>query len=516
MVGSLLQTPKLDAGTMSYAALERHQSRLSHLEHLEAIAAWDEATMMSEGGGDARAEALATLRGIIHDEAVKSEVGEWIAAAEARAGELDAWQRANVREIRRAWVRATALPSALVEATSRAESKSEQAWRKLRSDNDWNSFAPLLAEVIGKKRETATALAERLDLEPYDALLDGFEPGAKSAEIALLFARLGEFLPPFIARVVEKQKREALVRPAGPFPIDEQRRLGVELMRRLGFDFRRGRLDVSHHPFCGGVPEDVRITTRYDAADFAKAMMGVLHETGHAKYEQNLPLPWLGQAVGRARSMGVHESQSLFLEMQVSRSREFASFVAPFLAEAFPDSLRRSPGAFEPENLHVLATRVQPSFIRVDADEVTYPCHIILRFEIESALVRGELAVRDVPEAWDERMQRLLGISTRNNFRDGCMQDVHWPAGLVGYFPTYTLGALLAAQLFESAARDLPELGAALARGDLEPLDAWLRENVWSQGSLFETDELVRRATGRPLDTAAFERHLERRYLGAA
>ncbi len=479
---------------MSYAALERHQKRLSQLEHLEAIAAWDEATMMSDGGGDARGEALATLRGIIHDESVKPEVEGWIASAEATSGSLDAWQSANLREIKRAWVRATALPSALVEATSRAESKSEQAWRKLRSENDWASFEPLLAEVIEKKREA----------------------GAKSAAIATLFARLGEFLPPFIARVVEKQKRERVVRPEGPFPIENQRALGVELMRRLGFDFRRGRLDVSHHPFCGGVPEDVRITTRYDAADFAKALMGVLHETGHAKYEQGLPLPWLGQAVGRARSMGVHESQSLFLEMQVSRSREFASFVAPLLAGAFPDAAQRSPGAFEPENVHALATRVQPSFIRVDADEVTYPCHIILRFEMESALVRGELDVRDVPEAWDERMTRLLGISTRGNFKNGCMQDVHWPAGLVGYFPTYTLGALFAAQLFETAARDISELRPAIARGDLAPLDAWLREKVWGQGSRLETDALVRHATGRSLDTAAFERHLERRYLGTA
>ncbi len=500
---------------MSYAALERHQKRLSHLEHLEAIAAWDEATMMSEGGGDARGEALATLRGIIHDESVKPAVGEWVAGAEASAGELDAWQAANLREIKRAWVRATAIPSALVEASSRAESKSEQAWRKFRSDNDWASFAPLLAEVFAKKREVAQALSERLGLEPYDALLDGFEPGAKSAAIAALFARLGEFLPPFIARVVEKQKSERVVRPAGPFPIDEQRRLGVELMRRLGFDFRRGRLDVSHHPFCGGVPEDVRITTRYDAADFAKAMMGVLHETGHAKYEQNLPAAWLGQPVGRARSMGVHESQSLFMEMQISRSREFATFVAPLLAEAFPDAARRSPGAFEARNLHALQTRVRPSFIRVDADEVTYPCHIILRFEIESALVRGELDVKDIPEAWDQRMTRLLGLSTRGNFKDGCMQDVHWPAGLVGYFPTYTLGALLAAQLFETAAREIPGLSAGLARGDLAPLDAWLREKIWGQASRLETEALVLHATGRALDTSAFERHLERRYLAA-
>jgi carboxypeptidase Taq len=501
---------------MSYAALERQQKRVAHLEHLEAIVAWDEATMMSEGGGAARGEALATLRGLIHEESVKPEMGDWIAAAEAGASELDAWQRANLREIKRTWRRATALPGALVEAASLAESKSEQAWRRLRAANDWASFEPFMREVFAKKREVAQALSGALGLEPYDALLDGFEPGAKSAAIGALFERLGAFLPSFIARVVEKQKSERVVRAPGPFPIERQRTLGVELMRKLGFDFKRGRLDVSHHPFCGGVPEDVRITTRYDDADFAKAMLGVLHETGHAKYEQNLPARWLGQLVGRARSMGVHESQSLFLEMQVSRSREFATFTAPLLAEAFPESARQAPAAFEPANLYALATRVTPSLIRVDADEVTYPCHIILRFGIESALVRGELEVRDVPDAWDAGMQRLLGISTRGDFKNGCMQDVHWPAGLVGYFPTYTLGALLAAQLFEAAAREIPELRSALERGELAALDAWLREKVWAQGSRFETDELVRLATGRSLDTGAFERHLERRYLGTA
>jgi carboxypeptidase Taq len=500
---------------MSYATLERHYRRLSHLEHLDAIAGWDEATMMAEGGGSARAEALATLRGIIHTEAVHPALGEWLGAAEAEAPSLDPWQKANLREMKRTWVRATAIPGELVEAASLAASRSEQAWRKLRAENDWRSFEPLLREVVALQREVAQALGARLELDPYDALLDGYEPGLQSAAIAPLFARLTEFLPRFIARVVEKQAQESVVTPPGPFPIARQRELGVSLMAKLGFDFKRGRLDVSHHPFCGGVPEDVRITTRYDDHNFAKALMGVLHETGHAKYEQNLPLPWLTQPVGRARSMGVHESQSLFLEMQVSRSREFAEFVAPRLRAAFPDAAAQSPAAFEVDNLYRLATRVQPSLIRVDADEVTYPCHVILRFEIERALIRGELDVKDVPEAWDQKMGALLGISTRGDYKNGCMQDVHWPSGALGYFPTYTLGALLAAQLFETASRELGGLGAAIAAGELAPLDAWLREKVWSQACRLETNDLVLYATGRPLDTQSFERHLERRYLGS-
>jgi len=499
---------------MSYATLERHYRRLSHLEHLDAIAGWDEATMMAEGGGAARAEALATLRGIIHTEAAHPSLGEWLSAAEAGASGLDAWQRANLREMKRTWVRATAIPGELVEAASLAASRSEQAWRKLRAENDWRSFEPLLREVVARQREVGQALGARLGLDPYDALLDGYEPGMRSAAIAPLFGRLAAFLPAFIPRVLEKQARESVVAAPGPFPIARQRELGVSLMGKLGFDFKRGRLDVSHHPFCGGVPEDVRITTRYDDENFAKAMMGVLHETGHAKYEQNLPLSWLSQPVGRARSMAVHESQSLFLEMQVSRSREFSSFVAPHLCEAFPDAVAKTPGAFDPDNLYRLATRVKPSLIRVDADEVTYPCHVILRFELERALILGELEVGDVPDAWDQKMQSLLGISTRGDYRNGCMQDVHWPSGSLGYFPTYTLGAMFAAQLFESAARDLPGLAQAITTGELGPLDAWLRSKVWGQASQLETPELVVHATGRPLDTQSFERHLERRYLG--
>jgi carboxypeptidase Taq len=457
---------------------------------------------------------MATLRGMLHEQATLPSLGEWYAKAEAEAGALGPWDTANLREMKRGYVRATALPGELVEASSRAESRSEQAWRKLRKENDWVSFLPLQTEVFARKREVAQALSEKLGLGLYDALLDGYEPGGRSADIAVLFARLGEVLPGLIQAVLEKQKSQVFVAPVGPFPVDQQRKLGLELMRWLGFDFRHGRLDVSHHPFCGGVPEDVRITTRFDEADFAKSLMGVLHETGHAKYEQNLPRDYLGQPVGRARGMSVHESQSLLLEMQVCRSAEFAAFSAPIIAAAFPGAVARTAAAFTPENLNLLATRVRPGFIRVDADEVTYPCHVVLRFELEKALVEAKLEVKDVPDAWDAGMKRLLGLSTSGNFTDGCMQDVHWPAGLIGYFPTYTLGALTAAQLFQAAETNVPDLRASIAKGDIAPLDAFLKERLWGQGSRLGTAELVKHATGKALDTEAFERHVARRYLG--
>ncbi len=500
---------------MSYQLLEEHHRRLSHLRHSEAILSWDEAAVMPAGGGDARADALATLRGIIHERATEPRLEEWFERAEQERTTLDAWQAANLREMRREWLRATAIPQQLVEATSRAETRSEQAWRTRRAANDWAGFLPLLEEVVKLKREVGAAIGDKLGLDAYDALLDGYEPGARRAQIQPLFSRLRSFLPAFIDAVIEKQAREVVLSPSGPFPVERQRWLGLELMKRIGFDFEHGRLDTSHHPFCGGVPQDVRITTRYDADDFAKALMGVLHETGHAKYEQNLPAAWSAQPVGAARGMSVHESQSLLLEMQVCRSPAFLEFATALIVEAFPDLARAQPEAFSAGNLSRLATRVKKSFIRVDADEVTYPCHVVLRFELETALVMGQLAVKDIPERWDAGMRELLGLSTAGNFRDGCLQDVHWPAGLIGYFPTYTLGALTAAQLFRAAKSQISDLEAGIRRGEFTALDAWLREKVWSQGSSLQTDELLRRATGHTLDTAAFEAHVKERYLAA-
>ncbi len=498
---------------MSYIALADRQRRINHLQHVEAIASWDEAAMMPAGGGPNRAEALATLRVLCHELACDPRVGDEIAAADAGAQALEPWQRANLREIKRAHVRETAVPTALIEAGSLAESRCEQAWRQLRAKNDLATFLPLLEVVVANKRQVASALSDRLGLGLYDALLDGFEPGARAAALDPLFADLRRFLPPFIAEVVERQKARPVIVPQGPFPIERQRWLGLAIMKQVGFDFEHGRLDVSHHPFCGGVPRDVRITTRYDETDFTKSFMGVLHETGHAKYEQGLPPAWIDQPVGRARSMAVHESQSLLQEMQVSRSPAFLEFVTPFVREAFPDRVAAQPDAFTVENLTRHYTRVKPDFIRVDADEATYPCHVILRYEIERRLIEGSLEVKQIPEAWNASMKELLGVDVGNDHKNGCMQDVHWPAGLFGYFPTYTLGALAAAQLFAAARRGLPGLEEGIARGEFAPLNDWLRTHLWSQASFLETDALMTGATGRPLDATAFKDHLAARYL---
>jgi carboxypeptidase Taq len=498
---------------VSYTALVEHQRILFRLSHVEAMALWDEATMMPAGGGEARGEALATLRGIIHQRATDERLTDLFASAAQEVAALTPRQQANLRAMKREWVRATALPRSLVEATSQAQSRSEQAWRRLRPDNDFAGFLPLFREVVRLKREAAQALADNLALDPYDALLDEFEPGATAASIAPLFTRLKTVLPGTIARAVETQENERLAVSDGPFPEDRQQWLVTRLMGAVGFDFNHGRLDASAHGFCSSVPTDVRITTSCDAGDYTKAMMGALHECGHAKYQQNLPREWLDQPVGAGRSTFLHESQSLLLEMQVGRGRAFLEFAAPIIAEAFPAAFSRVPAPLQAENLFLHLTRVHPGLIRGNADEATYPCHIILRFELEKSLIDGSLRPEDVPDAWDAGMREMLGIPSRGNDRDGCLQDMHWPAGMFGYFPTYTLGALIAAQLFAALHTAHPDLDDQIRRGEFGVLDGWLREHVWSQGSFLGGLELVEQATGRPLSTQAFERHLERRYI---
>jgi carboxypeptidase Taq len=279
-------------------------------------------------------------------------------------------------------------------------------------------------------------------------------------------------------------------------------------MKRLGFNFDAGRLDISAHPFCGGVPQDVRITTRYNEDEFITAMMGVIHETGHARYEQNLPKEWLGQPVSNARSMGVHESQSLLFEMQLGCSDIFLKSIFPLVTEQFGER-----HGLDVDNFIKLNQRVQPGLIRVDADEVSYPAHIILRYEIEQALIEGEIEVDDIPALWSSKMQQYLGLDTVGNYTNGCMQDIHWTDGGFGYFPTYTLGAMYAAQLFQTANKAIPTLQDDIARGDLTALFQWLNQNIWQHGSRFSTDQLIANATGETLNTEFFRKHLESRYL---
>jgi carboxypeptidase Taq len=493
-----------------YAELERRFARLSAINRASAILNWDRSTMMPEGASDDRADQLATLGVIAHGIISAPDMAELLARAEEGGG-LDAWRAANLREMRRTWVHESALPADLVEARSRAISACEMAWREARKNADFKALLPSLREVLNIMRRVGEAKAAALGTSLYDALLDEFEPGGRAARIDELFADLRGFLPDLLGRVLEHQKRAPPpLLLDGPFPVEAQRKLGEQLIRLIGFDFKHGRLDVSAHPFTGGTADDVRITTRYDEADFARALMGVLHETGHALYEASLPRDWRRQPVGHARGMVLHESQSLLMEMQACRSDAFIAFAAPHMRTTFG----KDGPAWTADNIHRLYIRVAPGFIRVDADEVTYPLHIMLRYRLERALLAGDLLLADLPGAWNDGMRELLGIVPSDDAL-GCLQDIHWPDGGWGYFPTYTLGALAAAQLFAAARRAHPGLMEAIGRGDFAPLLGWLRANVHGKGSLSSTDEILTEATGAPLGTSAFKAHLETRYLSA-
>ena len=493
----------------AYKGLERRFRRLSLLGEASRLLEWDRATLMPRGGAEARAEQVTELALIRHAALIDPETAALLDETEAGAAALGPWQGANLAAMRRRWRHAVAVPAALHEAATRAALACEMAWREARKADDFATLEPQLTEVVRLAREIAVAKGEALGCAPYDALLDQYDPGLRTAHFEPLFARLEAVLPAMVEAALARQaERPPLPMPPGPFPVARQRRLGEALMRTLGFPFDHGRLDVSLHPFSGGTPEDLRITTRYDESDFRSAMMAVLHETGHALYEHQLPRAWRHQPVGEALGMALHESQSLIIEMQACRSRGFVAFAAPLIRE----SLAVEGPAWSAENLYCLQTRVARSLIRVDADEVTYPLHILLRTRLERAMVAGDLGVGELPGAWADAMEQSLGIRPGDD-RDGCLQDIHWMEGIFGYFPTYTLGALAAAQLFQAARRAVPDLETAIGEGNFRPLLSWLAENVHGHASSLDAETLIRRASGRALDTAAFEAHLKARYL---
>lgn len=492
----------------AYERLTARFARVATLGEAEAMLMWDAATMMPPGGGPARADQLAVLAGVAHEQMTAPEVAADLAEAEAAGPDPDPWRAANLRLMRTQHIRAAALPAELVEAAARANSTCEKLWRTARSDASYKAVLPAFTEVVALAREQAAALGLALGLSPYDALMDGYQAGIRAADIAPLFAQYEKFLAVALPRAEAiAAARKPPIRAQSQVAPDRQEAFCRRMAERAGLSFRYVRLDRSAHPFCGGTVTDVRITTRYDAADVLKALFAVLHETGHALYERGLPAAFARQPVGVAAGMAAHESQSLMIEMQACRSDAFLGWLAGQLGEAFgPDP------AYAAANLTALCRGVARGFIRVDADELTYPAHIILRFRLEQALIAGDLSPADLPGAWNAEMEALLGITPPDD-AVGCLQDIHWYDGSFGYFPSYSLGAMAAAQLMAAVRGAIPDLDTTLAEGDLSVLSGWLAANVHAHASRYGFNALLLAASGRPLDPAAFQAHLTERYL---
>lgn len=489
----------------AYAAAADRFRRIGVLGSVQSLLDWDTATMMPRGAAAARREQQATLAAIAHRETCDPALGDLLERAEAEA--LDAPQRANLRAMRRRRLHATAVPEDLVEALTRATTECELVWRDARAANEFGRLRPHLGEVLDLVRRKGEAKAATLGVSPYEALLDEFNPGLPKVEIDRTLADLERELPALLRLVLERQSSDPApaLPTAGP---ERQHRLGKALMIALGFDFDRGRLDESPHPFMSGGGDDIRITTRSTGEDFVSGMLAVAHETGHALYEGGLPEAWRWQPAGDAVGMAMHEGQALLWEMQVARGRDFLGFLAPRVSGELGVAVTAS-------DLVRGIQHVNPGMIRVDADEVTYPLHVLLRYRLERSLFSGDLPVADLPTAWNAAMQELLGVTPKTD-ADGCMQDIHWMMGSFGYFPSYALGAVAAAQLFQAAERATPGLRQELAQGNGRSLLHWLRQNVHAHGSLLSTVDLLRQATGRSFDAGALLAHLRRRYVDRA
>jgi carboxypeptidase Taq len=491
-----------------YNQLEQEFRRLHAFRGALSLLRWDAAVMMPRGSADVRGEQIAALETEYHALLTAPKVTRLLDRAQANAQGLEDWQLANLREMRRQRDHAIATPPTLVSRFARATSRAEAKWIEAKRAGNFSLLAPHLEEVVQLVRDKAALLGQALNLQPYDALVDEFSPGITTNDIDTLFKALSRKLPGLINEVLELQARN----PALPINIRvtpaKQRALIVEVIRAMGFPFDRGRLDESEHPFTEGVPGDIRITTRFDPGNPFDGLLGALHESGHAMYDLGLPLDWRDQPVGRDRGMALEESQSLLLDMIIGRSHPFVRYLAPLLEKHF--------GVSGPEwsvdNLYRHLNRVRRGLIRVDADELTYSLHIMLRYDLEKRILSGDLAIRDIPEAWNSFMQDRLGTRPQSD-TEGCLQDIHWAVGSFGYFPSYALGAIIAAQLHESLHQQRPGIDEEIAAGQFGGLFEWLRVNVHSQGAKISIQELMKHATGKPLTAASSLRYLESKYL---
>jgi carboxypeptidase Taq len=497
----------MDART-AYDDLIRRYKETTLLASVANLIGWDQHTYMPVRGAAFRAEQLGYLARLGHERLTDPALGERLRQLEGTplVGEAESVEAVNVREIRRVHERAVKVPGRLVEELARTTSQAQNVWAEARKKSCFAEFAPWLEKIVALKREEAQAVGYRDS--PYDALLDEYEPGATAAEITQLFADLRDRLVPLVAAVAatgRKPRGDILTRE---FPVERQALLGQSAAAAIGFDFTAGRLDTTVHPFCSGIgPGDCRLTTRYHPRELNQGFFGILHESGHGIYEQGLVAEHFGTPLGSAVSLGIHESQSRLWENQVGRSRPFWEHFYPRLRQTFPGTL----DDVTLDEFVFAVNRVEPSFIRVEADETTYNLHILLRFELEQDLIRGDLKPADVPGAWNAKFTQMFGLTPPDDAR-GCLQDIHWSMGGIGYFPTYTLGNLYAAQFMRQARRDLPDLDDDFRRGRFDRLKSWLNTHIHRAGQKHRPRDLCRLVTSHALSPEPLLKYLRGKY----
>lgn len=488
--------------------LKAKMAQIIRLREVAELIGWDQQTYMPSGAAASRGEQFAAIAGVLHEMFTNEKMGSLIAQAEKESQDLDpeSDEARTIAVTRRDYDLATRVPADLVAEFARQTAIGHAVWIKARKENDFKAFAPELEKMLDLTRRHAEALGYTDHI--YDPLLDRFEQGAKQADIARMFADLKPALVALNQAIASDGKPvdDSLLHRS--YPVEKQREVTLRIAAQFGFDFTRGRQDEAAHPFCGGAgSDDVRLTTRFDPQFLSQGLYATLHETGHGLYEQGLPAALAGSALGSSVSLGVHESQSRMWENLVGRSRTFCSYFFPELQRAFPDSL----GAETAESYYRAVNRVSPSLIRVEADEVTYNLHILLRFELECELLTGALAVKDLPEVWNERMRTYLGVAPQTD-SEGVLQDVHWSEGLIGYFPTYSLGNLISGQLWHVINVAIPDLDAQMGRGEFGALLEWLRTNIHSQARRYTPAQLVERATGEPLTSKYYVEYLNAKF----
>lgn len=502
----------MNADQKNYQKLFQISRENRTLQGVSSLLDWDQETYMPPKGAGIRADQLKILAGIVH----KGQTSRSYATAlekliELKSGKILAKslkedQKAALREWRRDYLLAKALPNSFVEEYAKLTSQAIQAWHYAKSQNAFNQFAPFLEKLIAMSRKKAELIGYKK--HPYDALLDAYEPGATTEEVTGLFSHLRTSITKLLKQIMASQDiNDSFL--FGKFPESQQLKFSHLLLKAMDYDMSMGRLDLSGHPFSSSChPTDSRITTRIHPTSLMSNISAVMHETGHALYEMGLPVEQYGSPLGEAISLAMHESQSRWWETRIGHSKSFWKYFLPSLKEHFKGKLDK----ISLDQFHRAINKVNPSFIRIEADEVTYSLHVILRFELERSLIEGSLKVRDVPEAWNAKMKELLGVTPPTN-REGCLQDIHWSMGAFGYFPTYTLGNLYAAHLFEAFERDHSDWEKRVSSGELLFIKEWLHKSVYQYGRQYSSKELLKKITGKPFSAEAYTKYLSEKFV---